>query len=405
MGISETIRMALGALRANMLRSALTLVGVVIGVFAVIASVTAVDVIDLYFNESLQFYGASTLSVERYQRGQDDEAYHPPITYAQVKRLERMATSDLTVSYSERFEFLARVKFGGRETDPNIWLEGTDEDFLGNYGYAIAEGRPLTTQDVQYGRPVALIGAPVAEELFPNQSPLGKRIEVGRAQLEVIGVLAEKGGFLGFDYDTRIYAPITALLPVYGNNGRNIGSVTIAAPTAQQLQAAQDQIVSHLRVIRKVPPGRDNTFHLSSNDSIQETFGTFTSTLTLGGAAIGLISLLAAGIGIMNIMLVSVTERTREIGIRKAVGAKNHDILRQFLLEAVVLCQLGGLVGIAFGGLAGNIVAVQFDISPSFPWDWAVGAVLGMTLIAVAFGLYPAYKAARLDPIESLRYE
>ena len=232
--------MALGALRANKLRSALTLVGVVIGVFAVIASVTAVDVIDLYFNESLRFYGSSTISVERYQRGQDDERYHPPITYAQVQRLERMATSDLRISLTERFEFLARVTFGGRETEPNIWLEGTDENFLGNYGYAIEQGRPITAQDVQYGRPVAMIGAPIAEELFPNQSPLGKRIEVGRAQLEVIGVLQEKGGFLGFDYDTRVYAPITALLPIYGNRGRNIGNVTVAAPTRQQLQAAQE---------------------------------------------------------------------------------------------------------------------------------------------------------------------
>ena len=400
--------MALAALRANKLRSFLTLVGIIIGVFAVIASVTAVDVIDVYFNESLRFYGNTTLSVNRYEQGRgggDDGVYNPPITYEQVLRLKRMTEGGLAVGMTERFENLARVKFGGEETEPNIWLEGTDEHFLANYGYAIAQGRPLSAQDVQYARPVAMIGAPVAEDLFPNQSPLGKVVEVGRVRLEVIGVLEEKGGFLGFDYDTRVYAPITYLMNVYGNNGRNIGSVTVRAASVQEMQAARDQVISHLRVIRKVAPGQPNNFDLSSNDAVQESFGSFTSALTLGGAAIGLISLLAAGIGIMNIMLVSVTERTREIGIRKSVGAKKRDILWQFLLEAVFLCQFGGLLGIALGAAFGNLVAVYFDISAAFPWAWALGGVGAMVAIAVVFGGYPAYKAARLDPIESLRYE
>jgi putative ABC transport system permease protein len=160
-----------------------------------------------------------------------------------------------------------------------------------------------------------------------------------------------------------------------------------------------------MRVIRKVRAGEPNTFAIETNDSVRRGFDQFTAGLTVGGAAIGLIALLAAGIGIMNIMLVSVTERTREIGIRKAVGAKRSHILRQFLLEAVVLCQVGGLIGIALGGIGGNLVSLYFDISPSFPWDWAGIAVGGVTLVAVLFGLYPAWKAARLDPIESLRFE
>jgi putative ABC transport system permease protein len=400
--------MAVAALRANKLRSSLTLVGIIIGVFAVIASVTAVDVIDVYFNESLRFYGNTTLSVDRYERGfggrDEDAAYHPPIRYEQVIRLKRMTEDGLAVGATERFD-RAAIKFGGEETDPSISLEGTNEHFLANYGYALAEGRPITAQDVQYARPVALIGAPVAEKLFPSQSPLGKTIEAGRARLEVIGVLEEKGGFLDFDYDTRVYAPITYLLNIYGDNGRNMNSVTVRTASPRAMQAARDQLISHLRVIRKVEPGQPNNFALSSNDAVQESFGTFTSALTLGGAAIGLISLLAAGIGIMNIMLVSVTERTREIGIRKSVGAKKRDILRQFLLEAVFLCQIGGLLGIVLGAAFGNLVAVYFDISAAFPWVWAFGGLGAMVAIAVVFGGYPAYKAARLDPIESLRYE
>lgn len=409
MGTLETIREALQALRANKLRSALTLLGIVIGVFAVIAAVTAVDVIDLYFKDSIKIFGNSTFSVERYgvrvgPSGQR-ERYHPPITYTQVRRLKMKASSDLRVSAQEGFDYDIAVRSERRETNPNARLYGTDEAFLGNFGYEMAEGRPFAEPDVQNARPVALLGAPVAEELFPHSSALGKEVRVGRVRLEVIGVLAEKGSFLGFDPDTRVFAPITYLMSAYGGGGRNINDVTVQAPAPDELPRAQEEVRQHMRVIRKVEPGAPETFNLESNDSIRSTFDQFTSTLTLGGALVGLISLLAAGVGIMNIMLVSVTERTREIGIRKAVGAKHRNILGQFLLEAVVLCQIGGLLGILLGGLGGNVTALYFDIAPSFPWIWAAIAVGGVTLLALIFGGYPAYKAARLDPIDSLRYE
>jgi putative ABC transport system permease protein len=233
---------------------------------------------------------------------------------------------------------------------------------------------------------------------------VGKSVQVGRVRLKVVGVLAEKAGLFR-DPNTRVYAPITYLFATYGGGGRSMDDTRIRAASANQLAAAEDEVRSHLRVIRQVEPGAPSTFNIESSDFLRSTFDEFTSTLTLGGALVGLISLLAAGIGIMNIMLVSVTERTREIGIRKAVGAKWRNILGQFLLEAIVLCQIGGLMGIVLGGLGGNVAALYWDISPSFPWAWAGIAVGGVTLLAVIFGGYPAYKAARLDPIESLRYE
>jgi len=405
----ETVREALQALRANKLRSSLTLLGIVIGVFAVISAVTAVDVIDLYFKDSLQVFGSSTFSVERYAvqvgSGRDRERYHPPITYAQVRQLEDKTTPDLTVSLEEGFDYNVAVRSEWRETNPNVNLYGTDDDFLGNFGYEMDEGRPLAGPDMQNARPVALLGATVAEELFPTTTPVGKKVQIGRVRLKVVGVLEEKGSFLGFDPDSRVFAPITYLLGTYGDGGRNIGDVTVRTATPAQIPAAQQQVRQHMRVIRQVPPGDPDTFVMETNDSIRSTLDQFTGTLAMGGALVGLISLLAAGVGIMNIMLVSVTERTKEIGIRKAVGAKWRNILGQFLLEAVVLCQIGGLVGIVLGGLGGNMTAVYFDISPSFPWIWAGIAVGGVTLLAVIFGGYPAYKAARLDPIESLRYE
>jgi putative ABC transport system permease protein len=402
----ETVREALQALRANKLRSALTLLGIVIGVFAVIAAVTAVDVIDEYFQSSIQGFGASTFSVERYDYGGGDgrDRYHPPITHDQVLRLKERVGADLTVSVSEQFDFGAKAQSDRHETNPNVSLYGTDEAFLANFGYEMQAGRPLVEQDLQSGRPVALLGSEVAATLFPATSPVGKEVRVGRVRLEVVGVLAEKAGLFR-DPNTRVYAPITHLFGAYGSGGRSMDDTRIQAASSDQLTAAEDEVRSHLRVIRQVPPGAPSTFNIESSDFLRSTFGQFTSTLTMGGALVGLISLLAAGVGIMNIMLVSVTERTKEIGIRKAVGAKWRNVLGQFLLEAIILCQIGGLLGIVLGGLGGNVAALYWDISPSFPWMWAAIAVGGVTLLAVVFGGYPAYKAARLDPIESLRYE
>jgi len=408
MSVFESIRMALTALRANILRSALTLLGMVIGVFAVIAAVTAVEVIEVYFEESLQIYGSSTFSVERYESqigGRDRDVYHPPITWEQVVRLKRSLPGGLQVSVDEDFDWIVKAKYEERETEPNLQLRGTDEHFLSNFGFELAAGRPITAQDVQYARPVAVLGAPVAETLFPNQSALGKEVRIGRVRLEVIGVLEEKATFLGFDPNARVWAPISYMLSTYGDNGRNIASVSVRAPNPQMVRPAQETVMAQMRTIRKVRPGDQNNFFLETNASLQDQLASFTGSLGIAGAAIGLISLLAAGIGIMNIMLVSVTERTREIGIRKAVGAKNWHVLSQFLLEAIVLCQIGGLLGILLGALAGNGVAFLFDISMAFPWLWAGIAVTGVTVIAVVFGLYPAFKASRLDPIESLRYE
>lgn len=401
----EAVREALQALRANKLRSALTLLGMVVGVFAVIAAVTAVDVIDLYFKESIQVFGASTFSVERDGFGRDREQYRPPVTYAQVKRLEERVSGDLTVSVQEGFDYNIAVRSAREKTNPNVRLYGTDEAFLGNFGYEMDTGRPLTRPDLRNTRPVALLGATVAEELFPTTTPVGKEISVGRVQLKVVGVLKAKGSFLGFDPDSRVFAPITYLMSTYGGGGRDMGDVAVRAPTPGQIPVAKEEVRQHMRVIRQVAPGDPDNFTMETNASIRSTFDQFTSTLTIGGALVGLISLLAAGVGIMNIMLVSVTERTREIGIRKAVGAKWKHILTQFLMEAVILCQIGGLVGILLGGLGGNVTAFYFDIAPSFPWTWALIAVGGVTILALIFGGYPAYKAARLDPIESLRYE
>ncbi|MEM6647912.1 MAG: ABC transporter permease [Bacteroidota bacterium] len=407
MGVFEAFRMASESLRANKLRSALTLLGMVIGVFAIMTSVTAVEVIDTYFKDRVNFLGSSTFSVKRSPSIQIDDGRgsrnRPRITWDQVSRLKSAITLPVDISVREDFS-VGIVKAGAQESEPGTLLFGADENYLGNFSTELAEGRFLTEQDVHYGRPVVVLGSIVAEELFPASTPVGKTVEMNGRRYQVVGVLEEKGSFLGFNQDRLLLAPITYLLSVYGVN-RNIADITVRARSIDQMPAVMDEIISRFRVIRKVPPGEDNNFEVESNDALQDTFAGFTGTLTVAGAGIGLIALLAAGIGIMNIMLVSVTERTREIGIRKSIGAKKRDIVRQFLLEAIFLCQIGGLIGLALGAGVGNGVALYFEISAAIPWDWAIGGVVAVTVIALIFGGYPAFKAAGLDPIESLRYE
>ncbi len=409
MGFLEAFRMAMSSLRANTMRSVLTLLGMVIGVFAIIVSVTAVEVIDVYFKESMQFLGTSTFSITRYPpfgSGNDDRSQRnrPPITFDDVSELEDYLRLPVTVSVLEMFN-VGSVRYNERETEPNQFLLGTDENFLGNFTYELDQGRFLTEQDVQYGRPVTVLGSALAEELFPNESPIGKTIRTDGHRYEVVGVLREKGNFLGFGLDNRLFAPITRLFTLYGIPNRNIENISLRVQRPELLDSAMEEAIGRLRVIRGVGPGEENNFELSTNDTFRSFFDAFTGTLTLGGAIIGLIALLSAGIGIMNIMLVSVTERTREIGIRKSIGAKRRDIMRQFLLEAFFLCQVGGLIGILLGALVGNGVAVYFDITAVFPWNWAVIGVVMVTVIALVFGGFPAFKAARLDPVDALRYE
>jgi putative ABC transport system permease protein len=244
----------------------------------------------------------------------------------------------------------------------------------------------------------------VAERLFPHEQAVGKEVRVDGHRFRVVGVMAEKGSFLGESTDNFVWAPVTRLFAIYGDADRDI-SYDVRAPSPQLLNATVDEVTGLLRTIRRVRPEDENNFEVTTNDALSGPFEAFTGFLTMGGAFIGLIALLAAGVGIMNIMLVSVTERTREIGIRKALGATRRAILSQFLVEAIFLCQIGGLAGILLGVLGGNGMALAFGITPAFPWGWAFGGVLGVTVIALVFGVYPAYKAARLDPIEALRYE
>ena len=408
MSFTEYFSIAWASIVSNKLRSSLTLLGIVIGVFAIVSSVTAVRVIDVYFGDTINFLGSTTFSVQKtpaIQLGRLDDRVRrrKDITYDQVMQYRRRASLPLVVSPTDHFAN-TRVTFGDRETKPDVRVFGSDEAWLVNNSFELAMGRFLTEADTRLSRSVVVLGHSVSQTLFPTESALNKVVRIGGRRFRVVGVMAEKGQAFGENLDELVVAPITKLLEIYGSAGRSI-SIEIRAPSVELLSATMDETTGILRSIRKVPPIEDNDFEIVTNESLLTTFSSFTKYLTLGGAGIGLIALLTAGIGIMNIMLVSVTERTKEIGTRKAVGATSRAILRQFLIETIFLCQVGGIVGILLGILVGNITALGFGIRPTFPWDWALIGIVGITVIALIFGVYPAYKAAKLNPIEALRYE
>lgn len=407
MNIKEVFKQAFDSLWANKLRSSLTLLALVVGVFSVIVSTTAVAVLDNFFQNTMSVMGGDVINVSktpsvRMGGRADNVRNRQDITFETAERLQEMLQLAEDVSPDETFDY-TKVLYGDEETDPTVRVIGSNQYYISNNAYELSEGRNFSSEDIQYGRLYAIIGHDIQEELFQNVNPVGKNIRVAGHQYRVIGVMEEKGSVFGQSQDEFVLIPYTAALMIYGGD-RNI-DIQVKAPAMDFIETAMDEITGVMRVIRKVSPGAENDFEIETNDSLAGTFDQFTFILYAVGFVIGGITLFGAGIGVMNIMLVSVSERTREIGLRKAVGATKKAIVSQFLTETIFICQLGGLIGIVLGILAGNGMALWIETEPVIP-IWAVlTGFFGMFVIALLFGVYPAYKAARLDPIESLRYE
>ncbi|MDZ7659279.1 ABC transporter permease [Fodinibius sp.] len=407
MNIIEVFKQAFDSLWANKLRSSLTLLALIVGVFSVIVSTTAVAVLDNFFQNTMSVMGGDVINVSktpsvRMGGSAENVRNRQDITFETAERLQEMLRLAENVSPDETFDY-TKVTYGDEETDPTVRVIGSNQYYLGNNAYELSEGRNFSSEDIQYGRLLAIIGHDIQQELFQNVNPIGKNIRVAGQQYRIIGTLDEKGSVFGQSQDQFVLIPYTAGLMIYGGD-RNI-DIQVKAPAMDFIEAAMDEITGIMRVVRKVAPGAENDFEIETNDSLAGTFDQFTFILYAVGFVIGGITLFGAGIGVMNIMLVSVTERTREIGLRKAVGATKKAIVSQFLTETIFICQLGGLIGIVLGILAGNGMAIWIETEPVIP-IWAVlTGFFGMFVIALLFGVYPAYKAARLDPIDSLRYE
>jgi putative ABC transport system permease protein len=303
-----------------------------------------------------------------------------------------------------RASALATLKYQSQKTNPNIFVFGVDENYLITNGYKLSMGRNFSAHDIQYGTHGVIIGSSIKNELFPETNPIDKIISVGSGKYRVIGVLEEKGSSIGFSADKNAFIPLTNARQYFANSEPNF-LINVMTNNPQDLDPAIGEATGLFRIIRGDKVGTSASFEITRSDNLSQLLIDNLSKVTISATVIGLITLLGAAIGLMNIMLVSVTERTREIGIRKAIGAAASTIRNQFLIEAVVICQLGGILGIILGIIIGNLVGKLVGGGFIIPWLWMSVGIGLCIVVGLVSGIYPAYKAAKLDPIESLRYE
>jgi putative ABC transport system permease protein len=298
----------------------------------------------------------------------------------------------------------AIAKYDSKKSNPNISVTGSNENYIVTSGYKLAFGRNFSTSELEHGENVVIIGQDIKKQLFKDGDAINKQIFVGSNKFRVIGVFASKGSSMGFGGDKFCIIPVLKAKQIVATASPSF-TITIMVNNPAALDATIGEATSLFRNVRDLNVANDDNFEIERSDSIQQELSGNLSSMTIGGAAIGIITLIGAAIGLMNIMLVSVTERTREIGLRKALGATPAIIRKQFLIEAIVICLMGGAAGIILGMAVGNLIAVNISGSFITPWVWLLGAIALCTLIGLVSGFYPAKKAARLDPVEALRYE
>jgi len=405
MNFFESIRMALSAIRANKMRSSLTLLGVVIGVMTIIAAQSLISGFRKSINEQLSGLGSNVFQVQKFPAvGGDWHKYRnrKNITVEEADAVRKYVTAAKAVG-AEVWEFGKEVRFEDKKTPPSTTIAGATPEFLENNGYEMGDGRFLSEQDVDYSRRVAVVGIDVIQELFPYQDPIGKDIKIEGERFKVVGIFGKMGSMMGNSKDNRVVIPITRFEKLYGK-WRSI-NITIMAESPELISVAMDQTIGVMRAARKVPFDKPNDFEIRTNEMMTDFFDNMTKIIRIVAIAIASISLLVAGVGIMNIMLVSVTERTREIGIRKSLGAKKRDVLWQFLIEAVVLTEVGGILGILLGIGVAKFVESVAPVPAAIPVGLVIFGLVFCSGVGLIFGVYPANKAAKLDPITALRYE
>ena len=409
MNLLQLITLAFQSLKTNRLRTMLTVLGVVVGIFSIIVIMTIITMLQNTIESGIQFLNKNSFEIQKWpviHSGDHDwEKYRnrKNITLEEFYRLEHMMTDAKGMGAHTGLGGKV-VRFRNRQTNPSTYVVGVTEGTYKTLNLEIEEGREIRKTDIEYTNNVCVLGNFIVDKIFYNIDPVGQIVRVDGRPFRVIGILKKQPEFFGQSQDNYIVIPITTYQSIYGKRSQSV-AITVMSYSAKDYDAVMESAIGYMRTIRKVPPGEDNDFDIFSNSSIMTQINDMTGSIRIGALVVSIIALLAAGVGIMNIMLVSVTERTREIGIRKAVGAKKTNILTQFLFEAVMLCLLGGFIGIVLGVVIGNLAGGFLNAENAVPYDWVL---IGMSLcffVGVLFGTYPAYKAASLDPIEALRYE
>ena len=401
--------MAWKSLGANKLRSALTISGITIGIFSVISVMTTISALQTSIETGLSFLGANTFQFAKYPgtiNALGDERFRNRrnIDYQTYLTFLRLVGDRVALTTPKVWDTNVQAVFGNRKTNPNLEICGTNQGFIVSNNFQIETGRNLSAEDVEFARSVCVIGNEMVNRLFPEGGAIGKIIRLDGRTYQIVGAFAPKGEAFGANEDSIVIIPITKFFENYGSKNR---SVNIAVQARNQIvyERTMGYAIGAFRKARGLRPEDPNDFEIYSNDSLATAFQNIAGVVRIGAFVVSTIALIAAGVGIMNIMLVSVTERTKEIGVRKSVGAKERDIRFQFLLEALFLSLLGAFTGIILGIAAGNGLAAFLKAQLVFPWGWSIAGVLFCSAIGIIFGLYPAQKAASLDPIEALRYE
>ncbi len=408
---SENLRISMRSIRANMLRAVLTMLIIGFGIMALVGILTAIDAVKHSITEEFTRMGANTFSIEsrpinvHFGGERERRRNYDYISYREAREFKETFEFPAEVSIWTRATGIATVKYKSEKTHPNVNVIGADENYISTAGYDIGEGRNFTAQEVESNRNYALVGEGVISKIFDkNESALDKVVIIGNGKYKIIGILAEKGSSMGGTGDRLCILPYTNVRQYFSRpNMRYSINVTLADGTL--MEAAEGEAEGIFRQIRNLNVKDESDFHINKSDSVAEMMIKNLKFVTIAATLIGVITLFGAVIGLMNIMLVSVTERTREIGIRKAIGAKASTIRQQFLFESVLIGQMGGAIGIILGIVVGNLVSMIVGTAFFIPWPWIILGVVLCFMVGVISGYYPAQKASKLDPILALHYE
>lgn len=410
MNTQENIKVALQSIRSNKLRTFLTALIIAIGLMALVGILTSIDAIKSSLNDTFTSMGANSFTIRNRGTGiriggnGTRPKSWPVIKYHEAKAFKDKFNYPATVSINAFASNGATAKYGNEKTNPNISVLGADEGYVLTGGYKMAEGRNFSANEVEYGSNVVIIGDEIKQKFFSKESAIDKIINIGSNKFRIIGVFSAKGSSVGFGGDKICVIPISKGRQIMTSSNPTY-TISVMATDPMQIDQAVGEATSLLRNIRGLKTADDSNFEITKSDSLASSLIDNLKYVKIAGIVIGLITLLGAAIALMNIMMVSVTERTKEIGIRKAIGATPQVIRKQFLYEAIVICMLGGILGILLGIMMGNLLAIAMGASFLIPWKWIILGVIACITTGLLSGFLPASRASKLDPVDALRYE